>query len=76
MQLGVGTETGQVLLYDIRSREPFLVKDHLNKAKIKRIAFNYDENIIYSLDEAIFKIWDQNNVSEYKSHLAFNSIIN
>ncbi|XGW25730.1 hypothetical protein V3C99_006829 [Haemonchus contortus] len=39
LRLGVGTSTGQVMLYDIRSRKPLIVKDHMNDFPIKKIDF-------------------------------------
>ncbi|XP_061387412.1 nucleolar protein 10 [Musca vetustissima] len=59
LHMGVGTNSGHVLLYDIRSKEPLLVKDHLNKVPIKRLAFNPNHNAVYSLDEAMLKLWDE-----------------
>ncbi|XP_013114681.2 nucleolar protein 10 [Stomoxys calcitrans] len=59
LHMGVGTNSGHVLLYDIRSKEPLLVKDHLNKIPIKRLAFNTNHNAVYSLDEAMLKLWDE-----------------
>ncbi|XP_064542111.1 nucleolar protein 10 [Drosophila montana] len=59
LQMAVGTGSGHVLLYDIRSRQPLLIKDHLNKVPIKRLAFNPAQNAVYSLDEATLKLWDE-----------------
>lgn len=60
LQMGVGTETGHVLVYDIRANQPIVVKDHYNQLKIKRLAFNPAANAVYSMDAAILKIWDEN----------------
>lgn len=57
--MAVGTATGHVLLYDIRSREPLFVKDHLNKLPIKRLNFNSSHQAVYSLDSAMLKVWDE-----------------
>ncbi|XP_055905930.1 nucleolar protein 10 [Eupeodes corollae] len=59
LQMAVGTATGHVLIYDIRSREPLFVKDHLNKLPIKRLGFNPSQQSVYSLDSAMFKVWDE-----------------
>ncbi|KNC25305.1 hypothetical protein FF38_02560 [Lucilia cuprina] len=59
LHMAVGTNSGHVLLYDIRSKEPLLVKDHLNKLPVKRIAFNNQQNAVYSMDEAMLKLWDE-----------------
>ncbi|KJH50020.1 hypothetical protein DICVIV_03821 [Dictyocaulus viviparus] len=37
--LGVGTSSGHVLLYDIRSCKPLIVKNHLNGLSIRKIDF-------------------------------------
>lgn len=59
LTLGVGTATGQILLYDIRSSKPFLVKDHMYGLPIKDIEFH--EDYVLSMDSAILKIWEKNN---------------
>lgn len=64
LQMGVGTASGHVLLYDIRSRDPLLIKDHLNKLPIKRIEFNTGHQAVYTLDDAMLKLWDEQNVSQ------------
>lgn len=57
--LGVGTNTGQVYLYDIRSSEPLLVKDHYYDKPINSIHFHEteDENLVISACSKSFKIW-------------------
>ena len=57
--LGVGTNTGQVYLYDIRSSEPVLVKDHYYDKPINSIHFHEteDENLVISACSKSFKIW-------------------
>lgn len=62
LHMAVGTNSGHVLLYDIRAKEPLLIKDHLNKLPIKRLAFNQQNNTVYSLDEAMLKLWDEQTV--------------
>uniref|UniRef100_A0A2S2PPP6 Nucleolar protein 10 n=1 Tax=Schizaphis graminum TaxID=13262 RepID=A0A2S2PPP6_SCHGA len=57
LTLGVGTATGQVLLYDLRSNKPFMVKDHLFGLPIRDIAFQ-DENVL-SMDSSSVKIWNK-----------------
>lgn len=58
MKLAVGTDSGVILLYDIRSSTPLLVKDHQYELPIKDIKFK--ENFCISTDEKICKIWDKN----------------
>lgn len=75
LQLGVGTQSGQILLFDIRARQPLLIKDHLNKLPIKRIDFNATQNAVYSLDSAIFKMWNENDgkqIAYIESETNFN----
>ena len=40
LTLGVGTSTGQILLYDLRSSKPMAAKDHPNGLPIKYVAFH------------------------------------
>lgn len=63
LQMGVGTSSGHVLLYDIRSSKPLLVKDHMNEIPIKKIEFHKQMNYVYSMDANVVKIWDKNTVS-------------
>lgn len=63
MQLGVGTATGQVLCYDIRANRPSIIKDHMYGQPIKDVEFHHQQNLIYSMDKSILKIWDKNNVN-------------
>ncbi|CAD1472939.1 unnamed protein product, partial [Heterotrigona itama] len=64
LTLGVGTSTGQILLYDIRSSKPFLIKDHMYGLPIKNIEFHQTTNTVYSMDSSVVKIWERNSVSE------------
>lgn len=59
LQLGVGTQSGHVMVFDIRARQPLIVKDHLNQFPIKQIDFNPSQNAVYSMDTGIFKVWDE-----------------
>lgn len=63
LNLGVGTSTGHVLLYDIRSSKPFLVKDHMYGLPIRSIDFHTKMDLVYSMDSSIVKIWEKDNVS-------------
>lgn len=64
MNLAVGTATGQILLYDIRSNKPSFVKDHMYGLPIKHVEFHHQQDLIYSLDSSILKIWDKNDVND------------
>jgi ribosome biogenesis protein ENP2 len=63
LTLGVGTVTGQVLLYDIRSNSPFMIKDHMYNLPIRNIEFHKSMNLVYSMDSSIVKIWEKQTVS-------------
>lgn len=62
LRMGVGTATGHVLLYDVRSSKPLLVKDHMNETPIKALEFHKQMNYVYSMDSSVVKIWDKNTV--------------
>lgn len=62
LTLGVGTATGQILLYDIRSSKPLLVKDHYYGLPIKDIEFHKQEEVVLSMDNKIVKIWHEQTV--------------
>lgn len=61
LTMGVGTATGQILLYDIRANKPFLTKDHMYNLPIKSIAFHQQQDLVVSMDSSVVKIWDRNN---------------
>lgn len=65
LTMAVGTETGQVLLYDIRSNRPFLVKDHMYGFPIKKIEFIQTEELVASMDEKCVKFWNENTGKPY-----------
>ncbi|XP_050549656.1 nucleolar protein 10 isoform X2 [Spodoptera frugiperda] len=67
LRMGVGTSTGHVLLYDIRSSKPLLVKDHMNEIPIKVLEFHKTMNYVYSMDSTVVKIWDKNTGKQYTS---------
>ncbi|XP_053673486.1 nucleolar protein 10 [Anopheles nili] len=64
LTIATGTSTGHVLLFDIRSRTPLAVKDHLNQLPIKKIRFQPDQKSVYSLDGAMLKIWDESSLKQ------------
>lgn len=59
LTMGVGTATGQILLFDIRSDKPLLVKDHLYGLPIKKLAFHNEANVVMSMDAKVLKLWDR-----------------
>ncbi len=58
----VGTSTGQVLLYDLRSTAPMLIKDHQYEFPIKSLAFHPATGNVLSADTKIIKIWNKDSV--------------
>jgi len=59
LTLGVGTSTGQILLYDLRSSKPILVKDHNFGLPIKDIEFQPEQKLVLSCDTRILKMWNE-----------------
>ncbi|KAK2722714.1 hypothetical protein QYM36_003034, partial [Artemia franciscana] len=59
--MGVGTSTGQILLYDIRSDKPFTVKDHQYGKEIKKLAFHpyQGHDLVASMDSRVLRYWDK-----------------
>ncbi|RVE43349.1 hypothetical protein evm_011989 [Chilo suppressalis] len=67
LKMGVGTTTGHVLLYDIRSSKPLLIKDHMNEIPIKKLEFHKQMDFVYSMDATVLKIWNKNTGKQYTS---------
>uniref|UniRef100_A0AC34FTM2 Nucleolar protein 10 n=1 Tax=Panagrolaimus sp. ES5 TaxID=591445 RepID=A0AC34FTM2_9BILA len=59
LTFGVGTSTGHVLLYDLRSSKPLLVKDHQMGLPITKLDFIKDDGIVLSMDSRILKFWEE-----------------
>lgn len=59
----------KVLLYDLRSSRPFLVKDHNFGLPIKDIEFHESQNLVMSCDSRILKLWDVNSVVIFSTEL-------
>ncbi|KAI9481067.1 MAG: WD40-repeat-containing domain protein [Benjaminiella poitrasii] len=75
LTMGVGTNTGHTLLYDLRSSVPTIVKDHQYGFPIKSIHFHQGnandsesggDKVIVS-DCKIVKIWDRNSGKHFTS---------
>ncbi|KAI8807870.1 WD40-repeat-containing domain protein [Cladochytrium replicatum] len=62
LHLTVGTKTGHVLVYDLRSRRPLMINDHQYGLPIKRIAY-HNAGYIMSADTKAVKIWNESNGS-------------
>ncbi|ESP03314.1 hypothetical protein LOTGIDRAFT_137600 [Lottia gigantea] len=65
LTMAVGTQTGHILLYDLRSPKPLLVKDHQYELPIKNIEFNHQLDLVFSMDTKILKIWERNTGKPY-----------
>lgn len=59
LTLGVGTQTGQVLLYDIRSNRPLLIKDHNDGYAIRDLEFHNTSGMALSMSSKVVKIWNK-----------------
>lgn len=53
----------KVLLYDLRSSQPLLVKDHFYNLPIKSLNFQNQLDLVVSADSKIIKIWNKDTVS-------------
>ncbi|XP_056624764.1 nucleolar protein 10 isoform X2 [Triplophysa dalaica] len=65
--MAVGTSTGQVLLYDLRSSHPLLVKDHYYSLPIKSLHFHNQLDLVISADSKIIKMWNKDNGKMFSS---------
>ncbi len=65
LNLAVGTSSGHVQLFDLRSPESLLVKDHMYGLPVKKIAFHGTHDQVLSLDAKCLKIWDRQTGSPY-----------
>lgn len=53
----------KVLLYDLRSSQPLLVKDHFYNLPIKSLNFYNQLDLVVSADSKIIKFWNKDTVS-------------
>ncbi|KAI1895128.1 hypothetical protein AGOR_G00103110 [Albula goreensis] len=67
LNMAVGTSTGQVLLYDLRSSCPLLVKDHYYGLPIKSLNFHNQLDLVLSADPKIIKIWNRDTGKLFSS---------
>ncbi|XP_046676554.1 nucleolar protein 10 [Homalodisca vitripennis] len=70
LNLSVGTASGQVLLYDVRSDKPLRVKDHMYGLPIRDIAYCQDH--VLSMDSSVIKIWNKDSGTLFTSIEAGN----
>ena len=68
LSYAVGTSTGHTLLYDIRSRRHFALKDQGYGLPVKRVSWveggvkMAGDGLVVSSDKKVIKIWDRNSV--------------
>lgn len=62
LNLAVGTSSGQILLFDLRSPRPYYVKDHYYDSPIQSVLFHKSEGLVLSADKKIVKIWHEHDV--------------
>ncbi|KAM6917509.1 nucleolar protein 10 isoform 1-T1 [Lycodopsis pacificus] len=67
LTMAVGTSTGQVLLYDLRSNKPLLVRDHFYNLPIKSLNFHDQLDLVVSADSKIIKIWNKDTGKAFSS---------
>jgi len=63
----VGTSTGHILLYDIRSSRPLLVKDHRFELPIKQVEWQRGSDLVLSIDKRVCKLWDRHSGKPFTS---------
>ena len=62
LSYAVGTSSGHVSLYDLRSTSPVLVKDHQSEYPIKKLEFLHNSDNIMTADAKVLKIWNRKTV--------------
>jgi ribosome biogenesis protein ENP2 len=67
LHVGVGTSTGQVLLFDLRHPMPRMIKDHQYGTEIKHIHFHDLSGNIVSADNKIIRVWNRENGTMFTS---------
>ncbi|KAF5383167.1 hypothetical protein D9615_004992 [Tricholomella constricta] len=69
LSYAVGTSTGHILLYDIRSARPFATKDQGYGLPVKNVAWieggsrMAGDGMVISADKKVIKVWDRNTPS-------------
>lgn len=74
--MAVGTQTGLILMYDIRNAQPSFIRDHRVQSPIKALHFHSSGNV-FSMAPSVVKIWDQNNgtpVTSFEGDSDFNDM--
>ncbi len=78
LTLGVGTSSGNCILYDIRSKVPVYTKEHQYGLPIVDITFHNNSRHIVSTDKKIVKIWerDEPNIGKIMTNIETPADIN
>ncbi|CAF1602506.1 unnamed protein product [Rotaria magnacalcarata] len=80
LNIAVGTSTGQILMFDIRSNKPYFIKDHNYNLPIKRIDFHtLNDDYVLSIDKKICKIWNRHtgkNLTSIEPATPLNDMLN
>ena len=50
-------------MYDVRSSQPYAVRDHNSGQPVQSIAFQEELDLVLSADTKLLKIWYRNGVS-------------
>jgi len=67
LEMAVGTSSGHVLIYDIRSNKPKTTKNHKYELPIKSIIFHKPTKNVVSADSKIIKIWNEDTADNFTS---------
>ncbi|MCP9265652.1 Nucleolar protein 10 [Dirofilaria immitis] len=59
MRFTLGSGRVLILLFDIRSNKPLLIKDHQTGLPINKIDFIPEHNLVLSMDMRLLKIWEE-----------------
>ncbi|CAI4227976.1 unnamed protein product [Auanema sp. JU1783] len=67
LHMAVGSSTGQIILYDIRSSRPMLIKDHYNELPIVKVEYVKREegDLVLSMDSRVLKMWNEKDGSAF-----------
>lgn len=59
LTLMLGTSSGNVLMYDIRSKQPLYTKEHQYGLPIIDIAYHHASKSVLTVDKKLVKIWER-----------------
>ena len=67
LTMAVGTSSGHVLLFDLRSSRPHLTKDHNNGLPVHTVTHHPSSENVVSADAKGIKIWSEHSGDNYTS---------